>query len=78
MKQSTYSTGTSYGAGAATSLQKRTDFGAEGSSSKSSRTQPDHEQIAKLAYQFWEERGRPSGAGEEDWLRAENYLRSRG
>ena len=34
-----------------------------------------HAQIEKLAYQFWEERGRPLGSSEEDWLRAERELR---
>ena len=27
--------------------------------------------IEKLAYRFWEERGRPFGSPEEDWLKAE-------
>ena len=27
--------------------------------------------IEKLAYQFWEERGRPLGSPEEDWFQAE-------
>ena len=32
------------------------------------------EQIEVLAYQFWEERGRPEGSPEDDWFRAENQL----
>ena len=28
----------------------------------------------KLAYELWEERGRPSGSSEEDWFRAERQL----
>ena len=32
-------------------------------------------QIEKLAYQFWEERGRPSGSPQDDWFRAEQVLR---
>jgi hypothetical protein len=32
-------------------------------------------QVEKLAYQLWEERGRPSGSPEEDWFRAEAELR---
>ena len=28
-------------------------------------------QIEKLAYRFWEERGRPFGSPEVDWLKAE-------
>ena len=35
---------------------------------------PTREQIAKLAYQFWEERGRPEGSPDEDWVRAERQL----
>lgn len=32
------------------------------------------ERIEELAYQFWEERGRPLGSPGEDWLRAEKEL----
>ena len=35
-------------------------------------------EIARLAYAFWEARGRTEGAQEEDWFRAERYLRARG
>ena len=31
-------------------------------------------QVEKLAYRFWEERGRPSGSPEEDWFKAEREL----
>jgi monoterpene epsilon-lactone hydrolase len=34
-----------------------------------------HEEIARRAYQLWEERGRPDGSHEEDWYRAEQELR---
>ncbi len=34
-----------------------------------------HEEIARRAYQFWEERGKPHGSDEEDWHRAERELR---
>ena len=34
-----------------------------------------HNEIEKLAYQLWEERGRPLGSSEEDWFRAERELR---
>jgi len=37
----------------------------------------NHEDIARLAYQFWEERGCPSGSSEIDWLRAEQELQAR-
>jgi hypothetical protein len=33
------------------------------------------EEIARLAYAYWEERGRPLGSAEEDWFRAERELR---
>ncbi|HXE64292.1 MAG TPA: DUF2934 domain-containing protein [Bryobacteraceae bacterium] len=34
-----------------------------------------HDQIAKIAYGFWEARGRAHGYHEQDWLRAEQeYL----
>jgi hypothetical protein len=32
------------------------------------------EQIEKLAYQRWVERGRPLGSPDEDWFRAEQEL----
>lgn len=32
------------------------------------------DQIAKLAYTFWQERGCPISSGEEDWFRAERQL----
>lgn len=35
---------------------------------------PSHEQIAKLAYSYWEARGFQGGSPEEDWLRAEHEL----
>jgi hypothetical protein len=30
--------------------------------------------IEELAYQFWEERGRPEGSPQEDWYKAELLL----
>ena len=33
-----------------------------------------HEEIAKLAHRFWNERGRQHGHDAEDWLRAEQTL----
>jgi hypothetical protein len=35
-----------------------------------------HEEIARLAYALWEERGCTDGAHEEDWFRAEQQLRA--
>jgi hypothetical protein len=33
-----------------------------------------HELTAKLAYEFWEQRGRPFGSPEVDWFSAEEAL----
>jgi hypothetical protein len=38
------------------------------------RRTPNYEEIARLAEQFWIERGRPFGSPEVDWLRAEQTL----
>jgi hypothetical protein len=37
----------------------------------------EQEEIARLAYSYWEARGRQGGSSEEDWLRAEQEVRSR-
>jgi len=37
---------------------------------------PTYEEIAYLAEQFWNERGRPFGSPEVDWLRAEATLQA--
>lgn len=39
---------------------------------------PSHDRIARRAHQIWEERGRPSGSPDEDWLRAEKELSGSG
>ena len=33
-----------------------------------------HEQVAALAYRFWQERGCPDGSPEADWSQAEEKL----
>ena len=38
---------------------------------------PSHEEIAQLAFAYWEARGGQGGSPEEDWLRAEAELRVR-
>jgi hypothetical protein len=38
------------------------------------RTSPTHEEIAQLAFSFYESRGRQDGHQIEDWLRAEQEL----
>jgi hypothetical protein len=35
---------------------------------------PSYDDIARLAYQLWEERGRPDGSPQVDWERAEAAL----
>ena len=35
---------------------------------------PTYEEIAQLAYQYWQERGCPHGSPDEDWLKAEVQL----
>ena len=37
---------------------------------------PTFEEIAQLAYCYWEARGYQGGSPEQDWLRAETELRS--
>ena len=40
--------------------------------------QPENQQeIATLAYEFWQTRGCPDGSPEEDWFRAERELQGR-
>lgn len=38
---------------------------------------PTYDEIATLAYTYWEARGCQGGCPEEDWLRAEQELRAR-
>lgn len=40
----------------------------------SAQSSPTHEDVAKLAYHLWEERGAPIGSSEVDWERAEQEL----
>ena len=35
-----------------------------------------HEVIKELAYEYWEQRGRPIGSPEVDWYKAEQTMRS--
>ena len=37
----------------------------------------EHEELARLAYSYWQARGCPDGSQEEDWFRAEKELRQR-
>src|SRR5579863_1591597 len=38
---------------------------------------PSFDEVAALAYSFWEARGYQGGSPEEDWLAAEQQLRAR-
>jgi len=38
--------------------------------------EPTYEDIARLAYTYWEARGCQGGTPDEDWLRAEQELRT--
>ena len=40
--------------------------------------EPAYQEIAALAYEYWQRRGQMDGCAEEDWLRAEMELRLRG
>jgi len=37
---------------------------------------PTQEEIARLAEKYWAERGWPEGSPEQDWLRAEQELKT--
>jgi hypothetical protein len=37
----------------------------------------EQKRIARLAYAYWEARGRPEGSSEKDWFRAEQEVRRR-
>ena len=39
-----------------------------------SSSHPNHQLIARLAYELWERNGRPAGSAERDWLLAEQIL----
>ncbi len=41
-----------------------------------SRPAPTREEIARLAEKYWAERGWPEGSPEQDWLRAEQELKT--
>ena len=43
----------------------------------SDHPQLETEEIARLAYSYWEARGCQDGSAEEDWFRAEQELRER-
>jgi hypothetical protein len=44
--------------------------------SKSIQHQPNHDEIARMAYHLWEQNAKPAGREVEFWLAAEARLRS--
>jgi hypothetical protein len=45
---------------------------------EASAIQPiSRDEVARLAYSYWDARGGEGGSAEEDWLRAEQALRAR-
>jgi hypothetical protein len=44
---------------------------------KTPASAPAHQDIARLAYSYWEARGRRGGSALEDWLRAEREIEQR-
>jgi hypothetical protein len=56
------------GAASAAAVVKEPDPVVE---STESLAAAEHEQIARLAYSYWQDRGCPDGSPEEDWFRAE-------
>jgi len=48
--------------------------GGAGREMKSAPAKPSHDEIAALAYSYWEAGGRQGGSQCEDWLRAEREL----
>lgn len=59
---------------ATTAVKKATTKKKQTVAEKVIATTPTHEEIARLAEQYWIERGRQDGQAEQDWLRAEQEL----
>ena len=59
-----------------TLLDIETGITGEGSMAKytGGHTRPSRDEIARLAYQFYERRGRRDGQDVDDWLSAEQQL----
>ena len=62
--------------GAATGTVQRRKPAASKTTTPVSSPAPTPDQIARLAEKYWAERGWPEGSPEQDWLRAEQELRS--
>jgi len=48
---------------------------AAGTAETAANDTPEIDEIARLAYSYWEARGRQGGSPEEDWVRAEHEVR---
>jgi hypothetical protein len=72
-KKSTARRKTSASASAPTSIASKRKVGPKAEEAKI----VTHEEIARLAHRFWNERGRQHGHDAEDWLRAEQTLLGR-
>ena len=61
------------------SLPKRDDIAptAPGVRGGADVQTPSHDEIAALAFEYWEMRAGLGGSAEDDWLRAEEALRER-
>lgn len=70
-KSATKSAATKSAAKAPAKKSATSASGAEG------KKAPTHEEISRLAHQYWQERGHRHGSHEEDWHRAEQELKSR-
>jgi hypothetical protein len=51
--------------------------GSEKASASEGKGHFEHEEIARLAYSYWEARGCQGGSSEEDWFRAQAKIRLR-
>jgi hypothetical protein len=49
---------------------------ASSSAAAAPASNPTFDEVAQLAYSYWEVRGYQGGSSEEDWLRAEQELRA--
>jgi len=78
-QKKTISSGTTgAGAASATAIEPVADAGSatDGIAETAAvGSAPDPEQIARLAYSYWQARGCREGSPDEDWLRAEAELR---
>lgn len=62
---------------AAAGAPKKASAKKQPAGKKSAPRVPTHEEIARLAEQYWAERGHTDGHAEQDWLRAEKELLKR-